>query len=87
MFWTGAVVLAMPTLSPWTAAIGVFFVTCGLEFLQLWQPAMLQTLRQTFIGHALLGSTFGWWDLPHYAVGAVLGGLLVQGVLWTVPDR
>ena len=80
LFWTVAVVLVVPSLSPWVAAGGVLFVTCGLEFLQLWDPAALQALRETFLGHALLGSTFSWWDLPHYGVGAVLGALLVRGV-------
>ncbi|PSQ76559.1 MAG: hypothetical protein BRD33_03015 [Bacteroidetes bacterium QH_6_63_17] len=59
IFWTVVVVLAVPSLSPWTVAGGVFIVTCGLEFLQLWSPAWLEAIRDTFFGHALPGSTFG----------------------------
>ncbi|PSQ72343.1 MAG: hypothetical protein BRD31_01205 [Bacteroidetes bacterium QH_2_64_26] len=59
IFWTVVVVLAVPSLSPWTVAGGVFIVTCGLEFLQLWSPARLEAIRDTFFGHALPGSTFG----------------------------
>ncbi|PSQ74615.1 MAG: hypothetical protein BRD36_01890 [Bacteroidetes bacterium QH_7_64_110] len=54
------------------------FVTCGLEFLQLWRPPTLQTIRQTFLGRVLIGAAFDWWDLVHYGVGAVLGVLLVR---------
>ncbi|MFB6279692.1 MAG: DUF2809 domain-containing protein [Salinibacter sp.] len=80
IFWTVVVVLAGPSLSPWAAAGGVFVVTCGLEFLQLWSPSWLEAIRDTFSGHALLGSTFGRWDLLHYAIGAVCGGLFVRAV-------
>jgi hypothetical protein len=80
IFWTVVVVLAVPSLSPWTVAGGVFIVTYGLEFLQLWSPSGLEAIRNTFFGHALLGSTFGRWDLLHYAIGAVCGGLFVQEV-------
>lgn len=80
IFWTVVVVLAGPSLSPWTAAGAVFVVTCGLEFSQLWSPSWLDAIRDTFFGHALLGSTFGRWDLLHYAIGAVCGGLFVREV-------
>ncbi|PSQ97803.1 MAG: DUF2809 domain-containing protein [Bacteroidetes bacterium SW_11_64_17] len=56
IFWTVVVVLAVPSLSPWTVAGGVFIVTYGLEFLQLWSPSGLEAIRNTFFGHALLGA-------------------------------
>ncbi|PSQ81324.1 MAG: DUF2809 domain-containing protein [Bacteroidetes bacterium QS_1_63_11] len=56
IFWTVVVVLAVPSLSPWTVAGGVFIVTCGLEFLQPWSPSGLEAIRDTFFGHALLGA-------------------------------
>lgn len=80
IFWTVVVVLAVPSFSPWAVAGGVFVVTCGLEFLQLWSPVRLEAIRDTFFGHALLGSTFGRWDLLHHAIGAVCGGLFVRAV-------
>ncbi|MFC2170440.1 DUF2809 domain-containing protein [Calditrichota bacterium] len=51
----------------------VFLTTCLLEFLQLWHPHFLEIIRHTFLGGALLGTTFVWWDFPHYVLGALIG--------------
>jgi hypothetical protein len=51
----------------------VFGITCGLEFLQLWHPLLLEQFRSTYLGRILIGTTFSWWDFPHYAVGCLLG--------------
>jgi hypothetical protein len=51
----------------------VFSITCVLEFMQLWHPPVLQQFRATFLGRMLIGTTFSWWDFPHYAVGCLLG--------------
>lgn len=78
LFWIVVVTLVVPSLHPWTTACGVLLATCLLEITQLWKPPVLERVRQTFIGHALIGSTFEGWDLLHYGVGAVLGGLFIQ---------
>ncbi len=75
VFWTMVVLGLRPALSASTAAGGVFVATCLLEGLQCWHPAPLEAIRSTFIGHAVLGSTFSWWDFPHYVAGAIVGGL------------
>jgi Protein of unknown function (DUF2809) len=54
-------------------AIWVFVITCCLEILQLWQPPILNLVRSTFIGKLVLGTTFVWWDFPHYLLGSFLG--------------
>lgn len=59
-------------------AVGVCTATCLLEGLQLWQPPWLQAVRSTFLGGALLGDTFSWWDLPAYPVGCLLGWFLLR---------
>ncbi len=59
-------------------AVTVCLVTCVLEFLQLWQPPWLQTIRATFLGKSLLGDSFSWWDLPAYPIGCFLGWLLLH---------
>jgi hypothetical protein len=53
--------------------VWVFFVTSGLEFLQLWHPWFLEKIRSFFLGSALIGTSFTWWDFPHYAIGCVIG--------------
>jgi len=61
--------------SPFKISLGVLLATCGLEFLQLWQPSLLQALRATIPGRLVLGNTFNWTDFPPYIVGSVLGYL------------
>jgi hypothetical protein len=72
VFWT--LVLAALRLD-WrrrTVVLTVLAITCSLEFLQLWHPAPLEAVRATFVGHGLLGSTFSWWDFPHYLLGSLI---------------
>ena len=57
----------------WRIAPIVFLVTCGLEFLQLVDTPPLASIRSTFIGRALIGSTFSWIDFPFYALGSMVG--------------
>ena len=66
-----------------TIVAGVFVVMSILETLQLWQSPFLQQLRSTFLGKALLGNTFVWWDFPHYLAGCILAWLLMKAILGT----
>ncbi|MFN6567588.1 DUF2809 domain-containing protein [Dendronalium sp. ChiSLP03b] len=72
-FWFLRSQLAVKQIPVW-----VLIVTCILEFLQLWHPPLLQEVRATLIGKWLLGSTFSWWDFPHYVLGCVLGWLWLR---------
>ncbi len=72
VFWSLLVLGVRPQLSPWVAGGSVLAVTSVLEFSQLWHPPFLETVRSTFIGHALIGSTFAWSDFPHYVLGMLL---------------
>jgi hypothetical protein len=56
----------------------VLTATCILEFMQLWKPPFLQIIRATFFGASLIGTTFVWWDFPHYVLGCALGWLLMR---------
>lgn len=80
VFWSLVVLGLWPRLSPWTAAVAVLVGTSVLEGLQCWQPPLLEMVRNTFVGHAVLGSTFSWADFPHYVVGAGLAGGLGQAL-------
>jgi hypothetical protein len=62
-------------------ALGVLVVTTLLEVLQLWRPWLLEQIRSTFLGRALIGTTFSWWDLPHYVLGCALGWVWM---LWSL---
>src|SRR5215831_12893901 len=73
VFWILAVLAFFPRLSPARVALAVAVATCALEFTQLWHPPFLEPIRATFLGHALIGSTFAWSDFPYYAAGALAG--------------
>ena len=52
-------------------------VTCGLEFLQMWEgPEWLQVFRRTRFGAAWLGNGFDWFDIPPYFIGGLIGWLI-----------
>ena len=53
-------------------AVAVLAATCLLEVLQLWHPLLLEQIRATFLGRALLGTTFCWQDFAYYVLGAAV---------------
>lgn len=73
IFWC----LFFAWIRPGAPAVGiascVLIVTCGLECLQLWHPDFLEAVRSTFIGRALIGTSFSWLDFPHYVLGCLMG--------------
>ncbi len=84
IFWMLIVAYLWPRLPPRTVALLVFAVTCLVEFLQLWQPAWLQTIRATLPGRLVLGNAFTWSDFLYYAIGCWLGWLWLR---WCQPPR
>ena len=79
VFWIALVLALAPHLSGALVATSVLAATCALEFAQLWHPPFLEQIRATFLGHALLGSTFGWSDFAYYVAGALVGSSLTRG--------
>ncbi len=75
IFWCLVVYLVLDASRPLGVAVAVLLVTAGLEFLQLWHPPALETLRRSFLGSALLGTTFYWSDFPYYILGASIAWL------------
>jgi hypothetical protein len=63
-----------------TIAVVVLLVTCILETLQLWHPPFLQLVRSYYLGSALLGTTFVWWDFPHYVLGCFIGWFCMRAI-------
>lgn len=80
IFWILLVLFLYPRAIPLWVAIAVFLITCGLEFLQLWQPPWLQAARTTLIGRLLLGNTFTRSDFLAYGVGSGLGWGVVRSL-------
>lgn len=68
VFWTFTVLFARPRWRPTRVALGVLLATSAIEVFQL--CAWPAGFRATFVGGALLGSTFDPLDFPCYAVGA-----------------
>lgn len=73
IFWCLAVFLVLPRARPARVAAAVLAATCALEFLQPWRPPLLESVRATFVGRALIGSDFAWADFPFYLIGALAG--------------
>ncbi|MHC4154572.1 MAG: ribosomal maturation YjgA family protein [Planctomycetota bacterium] len=81
VFWCLVVFFLLPARRYITAiAVSVFATTCALEVLQLWHPWFLEQARSTFWGRALLGTTFVWWDFPHYVLGCLLGWVWMRAL-------
>jgi hypothetical protein len=78
LFWVFLILVLAPSASPRIVAIGVLTATSLLEVLQLWHPAFLERIRSTFLGHALLGSTFSGWDFLYYALAALSASPLAR---------
>ena len=66
-----------PRLSLVKCAFAVFVFSCAVEFLQLWQAPLILQVRATWPGRVILGTTFNWWDFPPYALGCVLGWMVL----------
>jgi hypothetical protein len=73
MFWIALGLGIWPRVAPLKMAAIIGIATCALEFLQLWHPPILQTLRATLPGRLVLGTSFSWVDFPAYLGGCLLG--------------
>ena len=79
VFWILFFGLFLPAQKSSVLALAVFVVTCVLECMQLWHPPLLNWVRSFFLGRALIGNGFDWWDFPYYALGCLAG--------WGVRER
>ena len=73
IFWCLVAFLCLPKTRTYKIAGTVFIITCILEILQLWHPPFLQTIRSTFMGKTLIGTSFVWSDFVYYLIGCVIG--------------
>ena len=61
-------------------ALLVFILTCILEILQLSRATFLEEIRSNSMGRLLIGTTFSWWDFPHYFLGSFVGWLWLEQI-------
>lgn len=78
LFFSFVILSLAPEVSPARAAAVVLAITCVLEFLQLWHPPLLERIRASFLGRALIGSTFSWGDFVYYGLGALAAPVLAR---------
>lgn len=60
----------------WIRAGLALTVSCAVEFSQLLHPPWLDQLRETTLGHLVLGQGFFWGDLVAYAGGVAFAVLI-----------
>ncbi len=73
IFWCLMVYLFFGNTMPWKISTLVLLFTCLLEFIQLWHPPFLQSIRSCFIGSTIIGTSFTWTDFLYYFVGGTIG--------------
>lgn len=78
IFWSLLLSLFLPKIYPLRVSIIVFTVTCVLEFLQLWHPAFLESIRSNFIGQTLIGTSFSKLDFLHYFIGFIVSLVVLK---------
>ena len=77
VFWCVALFWVFPAINALFNALSVLSITSAIEFLQLWKTPLLDSVRDTFWGKTLLGTTFSPSDFAYYLFGAVAGFLLL----------
>ncbi|MCP4662499.1 MAG: DUF2809 domain-containing protein [bacterium] len=73
VFWCLVALALFPKATPARLASWVLVLTCSLELLQLWHPPLLRSIRSTFVGRSLIGTTFQAWDFLYYVLGWGIG--------------
>ena len=80
MLWMMIVAFIRPKLSLAKCAVGVFIASSAIEFLQLCKAPAFLAIQATWLGRVILGTTFLWEDFPPYALGCVLGWVMLRAL-------
>ncbi|MBN2020309.1 MAG: DUF2809 domain-containing protein [Sedimentisphaerales bacterium] len=87
MFWCFVFFLIWPSRTNVVRIpVIVLIVTCILEFLQIWKPPFLQSIRSNLLGAALFGTCFIWKQFPYYFIGCALSILFLKLLSCRVKD-
>ena len=78
IFWCLLFSLIFTKTKSWKIALNVFVFTCILEFLQLWNPSILDLIRSTFLGRTIIGTTFVSSDFIYYFFGSLTSWILLN---------
>jgi hypothetical protein len=78
IFWCILVYFLFNRAKAWKIAAGVLVITCLLELSQLYRNSLLDAVRGNFIGRALIGNSFSWYDYPYYFLGCGIGWYLIM---------
>jgi hypothetical protein len=88
IFWCLAAFALFPSVKHAAViAVAVFVATCVLECLQVCDAAVFRWVRSYEIGRYLIGTTFAWWDFPHYIAGCALGWAWMKALGGTARRR
>ena len=87
IFWCVLFFAIFPNARTIIIASAVLIITCLLEFMQLWHPRVLEMIRSTFLGQALLGNSFTWSDFPYYFAGCGIGWVWMQFLKKLTPQK
>lgn len=68
--------------APWKLALAGLLVCFGVEFSQLYQAPWIVDIRTHTLGHLVLGSHFGWFDLVAYTAGVAVAAMIDKLVLF-----
>ena len=73
VFWCVLAAVVFSRAGALRIAAIIVIVTSGLEVLQLWHPPFLESIRSTFPGRMLLGTSFVFSEFFYYVLGGVVG--------------
>lgn len=75
--WALMIFLGLGYLMPSNSIIGnalyAIVISFAVEFSQIYQEPWINAIRNTVLGHLVLGSRFGWLDLLAYTAGVSIG--------------
>ena len=78
--WAMMIVFALGMIATrmrtWQLALWSLLICFAVEFSQLYQAAWIAELRSHTLGHLVLGSFFGWFDLIAYAAGVAVAAIV-----------